>query len=174
VVRSNVEPAAMQRAIVSAIRELDKGVPVYEVSTMERYISGSTAQPRFQAFLLTCFAGIGLVLAAIGLYGLLSYTVVQRTFEIGLRMALGAQRSDVLGMIVRRGVILAVMGTGIGVAASAVITRFISGFLFHTQPIDLPTFAATSCLLLLVSVVASSVPAYRAAFLDPIQTLREH
>jgi predicted permease len=174
VVRSSIEPEAMQRAIVSAIRELDKSVPVYQVSTMVQYISDSAAQPRFQAFLLACFAGIGLVLAAIGLYGLLSYTVVQRRFEIGLRMALGAQRSDVLGMIVRRGLTLALIGAGIGLALSVFVTQFISGLLFHIQPIDPLTFAATSALLLLASIAASSVPAYRAAFLDPIQTLREH
>jgi len=89
-------------------------------------------------------------------------------------MALGAQRSDVLAMIVRRGLILALVGTGTGLALSVFVTRFISGLLFHIQPIDPLTFAATSALLLVVSVAASSVPAYRAAFLDPIQTLREH
>jgi predicted permease len=174
VVRSNVEPAAMQRAIGSAIREFDKSVPVYQASTMTQYLSNSAAQPRFQAFLLACFAGIGLVLAAIGLYGLLSYTVVQRRFEIGLRMTLGAQRSDVVSMIVGRGLILSLIGTGIGLALALFVTQFIAGFLFHIQPIDPLTFAATSALLLLASMAASSVPAYRAAFLDPIQTLREH
>ena len=174
VVRSGVDPVVMQRTIVSAIHELDKTVPVYNVSSLQQYISASEAQPRFQVFLLTCFAAIGLVLAAIGLYGLLSYTVAQRTFEIGLRIALGAPRSDVLGMIVKRGLILAMIGTGIGLALSAFATRFISGLLFDVQPIDPLTFAVTSALLLLVSVAASSVPAYRAALLDPIQTLREH
>jgi putative ABC transport system permease protein len=174
VVRSNVEPVAMQRAISSAIHEFDKTVPVYNVSPLEQYIFDSAAQPRFQAFLLTCFAAIGLILTAIGLYGLLSYTVVRRTFEIGLRMALGAQRSDVLAMIVRHGLILALVGTGAGLALSVFVTRFISGLLFHIQPLDPLTFAATSALLLMVSVAASGVPAYRAAFLDPIQTLREH
>lgn len=173
VVRTSFHPAVMQREMAVAIHELDKSVPVYEVSTMEHYIANSAAQPRFQAFLLTCFAGIGLVLAAIGLYGLLSYTVVQRTFEIGLRMALGAQRSDVLGMIVRRGVILALIGTGTGLAVSVIITRSISGMLFHVKPTDPLTFAITAALLILVSVAASSVPACRAAYLDPSQTLRE-
>ena len=174
VVRSGVDPLVMQRTIVSAIHELDKTVPVYNVSSLQQYISASEAQPRFQVFLLTCFAAIGLVVPAIGLYGLLSYTVAQRTFEIGLRIALGAPRSDVLGMIVKRGLILAMIGTGIGLALSAFATRFISGLLFDVQPIDPLTFAVTSALLLLVSVAASSVPAYRAALLDPIQTLREH
>jgi predicted permease len=121
VIRTKGEPEVMQHALVSAVHELDNTVPVYQVSTMEQYISNSAAQPRFQAFLLTCFAGIGLVLAAIGLYGLLSYIVVQRKFEIGLRIALGAQRSDVLGMIVRRGLMLALIGTGIGLTLSAIM-----------------------------------------------------
>jgi ABC-type antimicrobial peptide transport system permease subunit len=140
---------------------------------MEDYLSKSAAQPRFQAFLLTCFAGIALVLAAIGLYGLLSYMVVQRTLEIGLRMALGAQRSDVLGMIVRRGLTLALIGVGAGLAVSAMITRLLSGMLFHIQPTDPLTFAVTAALLLLVGIAASSVPAYRAARMNPMKTLRE-
>ncbi len=173
VVRTSADPATMQGAINAAIRELDRSVPVYQVSTMEDYLSKSAAQPRFQTFLLTFFAGIALMLAAIGLYGLLSYMVVQRTLEIGLRIALGAQRSDVLGMIVWRGLALALIGVGAGLAVSAVVTRLISGMLFHIQPTDPFTFAVTAALLLLVSIAASSVPAYRAARLDPMRTLRE-
>ncbi len=173
VVRTSTEPAAMQHAIGAAIHEFDKSAPVYEVSTMEQYISNSVAQPRFQAFLLACFGGIGLILSAIGLYGLLSYIVVQRTSEIGLRMALGAQRSDVLGMIVGRGLLLTLIGIATGLAASAVITRFISEMLFHIQPTDPLTFALTAALLLIAGLAASGLPAYRAARLDPIQTLRQ-
>jgi putative ABC transport system permease protein len=103
VVRSSGDPAAMESDLRAVVREMDKTVPVYQVSTLEDYVSNSAAQPRFQTFLVTCFAGIALTLASIGLYGLLSYMVAQRTLEIGLRMALGAQRSDVLGMIVQRG-----------------------------------------------------------------------
>jgi ABC-type antimicrobial peptide transport system permease subunit len=99
--------------------------------------------------------------------------VVQRTPEIGLRMALGAQRSDILGMIVRRGLALAFIGAGTGLVVSVMITRFISGMLFGVQPTDPLTFTVTAALLLLVSVAASSVPAYRAAYLDPMRTLRE-
>ncbi|MBV9744353.1 MAG: ABC transporter permease, partial [Acidobacteriia bacterium] len=173
VVRTSLPPAVMQHEMAVAIHEFDKGVPFYQVATMEQYLSSSAAQPRFQAFLLTCFAGIGLVLVAIALYGLLSYMVVQRTSEIGLRMALGAQQSDVLGMIVRRGLVLALIGAGGGVAVSAIMTRFISGMLFRVQPTDPLTFAATAALLLVVSVAATSVPAYRAAHLDPTRTLRQ-
>ena len=101
--RTKGDPLALQGALRATVREMDKSVPVYQVSTLEGYLSISTAQPRFQTLLLSGFAGVALLLAAIGLYGLLSYTVVQRTLEIGLRMALGAQRADVLSMIVRRG-----------------------------------------------------------------------
>ncbi|HEX5235096.1 MAG TPA: ABC transporter permease [Silvibacterium sp.] len=173
VIRTNGDPAAMQGAIRSSIHALDPNVPIYQVETMENYLSKSAAQPRFQAFLLTCFAGIALVLAAIGLYGLLSYVVAQRTFEIGLRMALGAKRSDVLGMIVRRGFVLTLAGLGAGMAISAVLTQFISGMLFHVRPIDPLTFAGTAALLLLVSAAASIVPGCRAAYLDPMKTLHE-
>lgn len=173
VVRTNGDPAVVQTAIRSAVHDLDKSLPVYQVSTMEDYLSNSAAQPRFQTFLFTCFAGIALVLAAIGLYGLLSYMVAQRTLEIGVRMALGAQRTAVLGMIVRRGLILALLGVGSGMAAFAGFTRLISGMLFHVHPSDPFTFAATATLLLVVSVLASSLPAYRAARMDPMNILRE-
>jgi ABC-type antimicrobial peptide transport system permease subunit len=163
----------MQAAIGAAVHELDRSVPVYQVSTMEDYVYKSAAQPRFQTFLLGCFAVIALALAAIGLYGLLSYMVVQRTFEIGLRMALGAQRGDALRMIVLRGLTLALAGLVLGMAASAVLTRLISGMLFGIRPTDPVTLAATAALLLAVSVAASCVPAFRASRLDPMKTLRE-
>jgi ABC-type antimicrobial peptide transport system permease subunit len=173
VVRTNADPAAMQAAINGAIHALNNNVPVYQVSTLDEYISKSVAAPRFQAFVLACFAGIALVLAAVGLYGLLSYMVAQRTLEIGVRMALGAQRSSVLGMIIRRGLTLALVGVGAGLVVSALVTRFIAGMLFHTRPTDPVTFAGTATLLILVSIAASSLPAFRAARLNPMKTLRE-
>jgi len=173
IIRTSGDPAVMQGAIRAAVHEMDKSVPVYQVSTLEDYVSKSAAQPRFETFLLTCFAGIALVLAAIGLYGLLSYMVAQRTLEIGVRVALGAQRTDVLGMIVRRGLTLAVVGVCAGLAISAMITRLLSGMLYGIRSSDPITFAAMTGLLLLVSVAASSIPAFRAARLDPMKTLRE-
>jgi predicted permease len=172
VVRTNGDSARMQAAMDAAIHELDKNVPVYQASTMEEYLYKSAAQPRFQTFLLSCFAVIALSLAAIGLYGLLSYMVGQRTQEIGLRMAVGAERGDVLRMIVLRGLTLALVGVGLGMAASAVLTRLISGMLFEVRPTDPVTFAAAAALLLFVSVAASSAPALRASRLDPMKTLR--
>ncbi|HEY2860290.1 MAG TPA: ABC transporter permease [Terracidiphilus sp.] len=173
VVRTNEDPAAMQAAIGAAVHELDRSVPVYRASTLEEYLYKSAAQPRFQTFLLSCFAVIALALAAIGLYGLLSYMVVQRTLEIGLRMALGAQRGDVLRMIVQRGLVLSLAGVGLGMTVSAVLTRLISGMLFEVRPTDPVTFAGTAALLLGVSIAASSAPAFRAARLDPMKTLRD-
>jgi predicted permease len=173
VVKTNGGPAPMQAAIGAAVHELDRSVPVYQAATMEEYLYKSAAQPRFQTFLLSCFAVIALALAAIGLYGLLSYMVVQRTLEIGLRMALGAQRGDALRMIVLRGLTLALAGLVLGMAASAVLTRLISGMLFGVRPTDPVTLAATAALLLAVSVAASCVPAFRASRLDPMKTLRE-
>jgi ABC-type antimicrobial peptide transport system permease subunit len=148
-------------------------VPLYEVSTLERYVSTSMAQPRFQTLIFTWFAGIAVLLAAIGLYGLLSYMVVQRTLEIGLRMALGAERTTVLGMIVRRGLKLSLIGVAGGLIISAATTRFIAGMLFGVRANDPVTFLAMSGVFLMVTVVASSIPAYRAANLDPIKALKE-
>jgi predicted permease len=173
VVRTLGDPTSMEVAINAAVHDFDKSVPVYQVAPMEDYLSKSAARPRFQALLLTGFAGIALILVAIGLYGLLSYMVAQRTLEIGLRMALGAQRWDVLGMIVRRGLMLALIGVAAGMAVSTMLTRLMSGMLFHIRPIDPVTFALTATLLIVVGIAASSVPAYRAARLDPMKTLRE-
>jgi ABC-type antimicrobial peptide transport system permease subunit len=172
-IRTGGDPAGLESAVRAAVHEMDKTVPLYQVSTLEDYLSKSAAQPRFQTLLLSCFAGIALLLSAIGLYGLLSYMVVQRTLEIGLRMALGAQRADVLSMIVRRGLTLALIGLGTGLLISAVVTRLLTGMLYGIWPSDPITFAAVTGILLLVSLAATGLPAYRAARLDPMKTLRE-
>jgi putative ABC transport system permease protein len=172
-IRTTGDPSGVENEVRAVLREMDKSVPVYQVSTLETYVEKSEAQPRFQTLLLFCFAGIALILSAIGLYGLLSYMVAQRTLEIGLRMALGAKRTDVLRMIVRRGLTLALIGSVAGLVISAMITRLLSGMLYGIRPSDMVTFATVTALLLLVSLTASIVPAYRAARLDPMETLRE-
>jgi predicted permease len=173
VIRTSGNPLAIQDAVRAVVQQMDKGVPVYQVSTLEDYVSKSAAQPRFQTFLLSCFAGMALILAAIGLYGLLSYVVVQRRCEIGVRMALGAQRTDILRHIIRRGLILTLAGVIAGLAIAFVVTQALTGMLYGIGPSDPVTFAAMAAVLLLVSVAASGLPAYRAARMDPNQALRE-
>jgi len=156
----------------AAVHEMDPSVPLYQVAKLEDYTAKSAAPPRFQTMLLTGFAVIALLLAAIGLYGLLSYMVAQRSLEIGLRMALGAGRGNVLSMIVRRGLTLALIGLGVGLVVSPVVTRLLAGMLYGIQPSDPVTFAGMSVVLFVVSLMASSVPAYRAAQTDPMDALR--
>jgi ABC-type antimicrobial peptide transport system permease subunit len=160
-------------ALREAVHEMDKSVAIYQVSTLENYISKSAAQPRFQTMLLTCFAGIALLLSAVGLYGLLSYLVVHRAAEIGLRMALGARQSDVLRMILQRGLTLALLGLAAGLLISGAVTRLLAGMVYGIRPTDPLTFAAATGVLFLVSLAAITIPAYRAARLDPVETLRE-
>jgi ABC-type antimicrobial peptide transport system permease subunit len=152
---------------------LDKNLPLYEVRTMDSVFSRSAAQQRFQALLVSAFAVISLLLCAIGLYGLLSYLVAQRTLEIGVRMALGAPRQSVLTMVLRRGMVLAAIGVALGIVASTALTNFLKGMLFGIKPLDALTFVVVSAVLLLVCLLASSGPAYRAARLDPVKTLRD-
>jgi predicted permease len=172
-IRASGDSAALFGALRASVYEMDRSVAVYQVSTLENYVSKSAAQPRFQTLLLTGFAGVALLLAAIGLYGLLSYLVVQRAHEIGLRMALGATQADVLRMVLRRGLALSSIGLAGGLLASAVVTRLLADLVYGIQPTDRFTFVAATGVLLLVSLAASSIPAWRAAQLDPIEKLRE-
>ena len=173
VVRTAVDPVSLIAPLRATVAGIDRNLPLYDVKTFDDVVSRSAAQPRFQALLLTCFAAIALLLSALGLYGLLSYLVVQRTLEIGVRIALGAQRSSVLGMILRKGLTLAAIGLAIGITLSIALTRLMSGLLFGVRPTDPLTFVAVSLVLLLVSFLASSLPAYRASTLDPMKTLRD-
>ena len=166
------DPASYEHAVTSAVAEIDKQIPVYRVRALSEGVASASAQPRFQALLLTAFAAIALLLAAIGLYAVLSYMVAQRTHEIGLRMALGAQRGDVLSMIMRRGLGLAFAGLAIGVVVSAGLTHLLTNLLYGVQPLDPATFVSVAAVLLAVSAIASVIPATRAANLDPMQTLR--
>jgi putative ABC transport system permease protein len=173
VVRTSGDPMAMLGPIRDQVGQMDSNVPLYRVSTLEDYVALSAAQPRFQTVLVTFFAAMALLLSAIGLYAVLAYMVAQRTLEIGLRLALGAQRESVIGLILRRGMMLAAMGLAIGIVASMIFTRFLAEMLYGVKPLDPFTFVAVSAVLMLVSLIASSAPAYRAARLDPMKTLRE-
>jgi len=172
-VRTSGDPVNLLAPVRAAVAQIDPDIPVYQVRTLDDYVSVAAAQPRFQTVLIGFFALMAMLLAAIGLYAVLSYMVAQRTLEIGLRLALGAQRDRVLGLILRRGLTLALTGLAIGLVASMLLTRFLQDMLFGVQRFDPMTFAGVSLVLLLVSLIASSVPAMRAARLDPMRTLRE-
>ncbi|HEV3409496.1 MAG TPA: FtsX-like permease family protein, partial [Chthoniobacterales bacterium] len=171
VVRSPIEPTALAAALREQVQALDKDQPVSAIKTMESYLADSIAQRRFNMFLLGAFAALALVLAAVGIYGVIAYSVTQRTHEIGIRMALGAQKGDVLRMVVRQGMTLALIGIAVGVAGALGLTRLIANLLFGVNAADPLTFAAISLLLGFVAFLACYVPARRAAKLDPVQAL---
>jgi predicted permease len=172
VMRTAGDPATLERAVKATIAGMDANIPVYRVHPLDFYVSQAVAPARFQTLLLTSFAGIALLLAAVGLYGVLAYIVQQRALEIALRLAVGAQRGDVLRMILKRGMTLAAIGVGAGLAVSFVATRFIATLLYGVKPSDALTYCAMSLVLLAVAFVASAAPAYRAAQTDPMTTLR--
>src|SRR6185312_12659377 len=158
IIRSATDPVNLISAVRAQVAQVDKNLPLYEVRTMDDRFSRSAARQRFQALLVSAFAAVSLLLCAIGLYGLLSYLVAQRTLEIGVRMALGAPRQSVLTMVLRRGMVLATLGVGLGIVASMALTNFLKGMLFGIRPLDAVTFVAVSAVLLLVSLLANSGP----------------
>jgi predicted permease len=170
--RVNGDPASYTNAVTGIVASLDKQLPVYRVRTLSENVASASAQSRFQTLLLAAFAAVALLLAAIGLYAVLSYMVVQRTHEIGLRMALGAQRGNVLTLVLNRGIGLALIGVALGIAISAPLTHFLGSLLYGVKPLDPLTFLCVTGVLLAVSAIASVIPASRAARLDPMKTLR--
>ncbi len=171
-VRGMAEPVALTGVVKSAVQAIDKDVPVAKVETMERILSSSVAQPRFTMLLLGIFAIVALALAAVGIYGVMAYSVGQRKHEIGIRMALGAQRRDVVRLIVGQGMGMAVIGIGIGLSLAFALTRVMSGLLFEVSTTDTPTFVVISLLPLAVALAASLLPAWRALKVDPMEALR--
>src|SRR5262249_27363668 len=154
------------------VHELDPNIPVYRVKTLEQYLGVAVAQPKFNALLLGLFAGLALLLTAIGLYGVMAYSVIQRTQEIGIRLALGAQPGDVLRLVLRQGLQLTALGLVIGLAAAYALTRYLQTLLFGVRPTDLLTFTAIALLLTGVSLLACYIPARRATRVDPLVALR--
>ena len=172
VVRSATDPEALGIPIQKTIAGIDPDLPVSNVLTMQQVIGKSTANSSFEASLLGAFATLSLLLAAVGLFGVLSYLVAQRTGEIGIRIALGAQREQVLRLMLVDGLLPAVIGLAIGLCLSAVVTREIQSLLYGTQPLDPTVFGLVSLVLLLVAGAACVFPAWRASRLDPMQALR--
>jgi predicted permease len=171
-VRTRGDANAIAGAARNVIHTLDPQQPIGEVATMESLLSTSVARARFSASLLTVFSFIALVMAAVGIYGVMSYSVLQRTHEIGVRMALGAQRWDVLRLVVVKGILLGIVGVVTGVAASFALTRLISTLLFEVTATDAMTFVVVSAGLFLVTLIACYVPALRATRVDPLKALR--
>ena len=161
-------------AVTEAIHQVGPDVPVVDVLSMDDVIAKSLSSQRFVLYLLASFAGLALLLAAVGIYGVLSYTVRRRVREIGIRMALGASSSDVLKMVVTDGMKPILIGVGIGLAAALALSRLIVSLIFHVRPTDPATFAAVAALLIAVGIAANILPAYRATRIEPTRTLRRY
>jgi putative ABC transport system permease protein len=172
VVRTAAEPKRMAAAIRREVRQVDPSQPIADVQPMEQYVSTALARPRLYAILLATFASLALLLAAVGLYGLMAYAVSRRTHEIGVRMALGAQKSDLLGLIIKNGMTLTLIGVAIGLAIAFALTRLMTTLLFGVTPTDAITFASVSAFLMLVALIACYIPARRATKVDPLVALR--
>jgi len=171
-VRTNLEPAGVTSAIRQQVFAVDKNMPIYDIATMDQLLSNSVVQPRLNLTLLVLFAALALLLAAVGIYGVMAYNVSQRTHEIGIRMALGAQTEDVLKQVLTEGAWLAAIGLALGLAGSLAATHLIATLLFGVKPTDPLTFAAVAVILTGVTLAACYIPARRATRVDPIVALR--
>jgi predicted lysophospholipase L1 biosynthesis ABC-type transport system permease subunit len=171
-VRTAMDPRGIAAALRSAIWAVDSEVPIPEVRTLEQVMERSVAQRRFQVMLVVLFAAAALALAAFGTYGVVSYAVARRRAEMGIRMALGAKRSDVLKMVLRQGMMPVLTGLAAGAVAALAIGRFMASLLFQVSAHDPLAFIAAAALLLLVSAAACLVPARRATLVDPTEALR--
>jgi putative ABC transport system permease protein len=172
VARTSGDPLSLTTAVRNAVLEVDKEQPLTRPRTMETAISDSVTQRRLNMLLLGIFGALALLLAAVGIYGVMAYSVTQRAREIGIRMALGARRSDVLKSVVGQGMLLAVSGVGIGLLGAFLATRLMTTLLFGVEPTDAATFGSIAFLLLWVAFFACCVPAWRATKLDPMIALR--
>jgi ABC-type antimicrobial peptide transport system permease subunit len=169
---ANLPPETLTSAIRAAVHEVDPDQPIYNVKTMERVVAESVSDRRLYVFLFGVFAAIAVALAAAGIYGVMSYSVTQRTQEIGIRLALGAPQSAIARMVVRQGLWMALFGVSLGAAGALTLNRFLTKLLYGVQPTD-PLILISVCLLLVaVAILASYNPARRAMKLDPVDTLK--
>jgi len=172
VVRAQQAPLSMALPVQQAIAGIDPSIAAANILTMDQIVGHSTIDARFDATLLLAFAAISLVLAAVGLFGVLSFIVAQRTAEIGIRIALGAQRPQVMSLMLRDGLRPAIFGLALGLVASTAAAQLIRSMLYGTQTLDPAVYIVVSVTLLMTAIVACSVPAWRASRLDPMTALR--
>jgi putative ABC transport system permease protein len=172
VARTKIDPAAVAAPIRQQVWAIDKDQPVFDVLTMQEVRSLSITPYTFSSVVLGIFSGVALLLAAVGIYGVMSFAVTQRTHEIGIRMALGARAGDVLRLVIKHGMLLALIGVAIGVVGAWGLSRFMQKLLVGVEPTDLLTFSAVSVGLLAVALLACYVPARRATNVDPLEALR--
>jgi len=171
-VRTAAEPRSLVAAIRKEVAQIDPDQPINRVQTVSDVMDSSRSQPRFTMILLAIFSGTALVLAVVGIYGVLAYSVAQRRQEMGIRMALGAHKADILRLVVGNGLLLTVLGIAIGLAGALAFTRVMSSLLYEVGARDFTTFAVTTGSFLVVALLASYLPARRATRVDPIQALR--
>jgi predicted permease len=172
VIRIAAPPAGLAGAMRSVLHEVDRNQPPQAIAAMTDVVAADTAEPRFQSRLVAVFSMLALLLAAIGVYGVLACAVAERTREIGIRMALGAQKRDITGMVLRRSLLLAAVGIALGVAGALALTRVLTRFLFEVKPTDLPTLLVAAALLAAVTLLSGWLPAHRAVRVDPLVALR--
>jgi putative ABC transport system permease protein len=172
IVRTTGDPHSLITAVQNEVHSMDREVPVFNIKTMDEHIAVTVAAPRFNTTLLAIFAVVALILTIVGLYGVMSYAVAQRTNEIGIRMALGARVIDVLMLVFKQGIILVLVGEAIGLLGAFALTRLIRGLLFGVTPTDLTTFITVAGILAAVALLATLIPARRAARVDPLVALR--
>jgi putative ABC transport system permease protein len=172
VARTDSDPLSTANTLRRAVQTVDPDMPLFDVASMEQLVYKSVASPRFNALLLACFAALALTLTVVGIYGVMSYAVAQRTHEIGIRMALGAQREDVLKLVVSQGLRLTSIGVAAGILGALALTRFLSNLLYGVKPTDPLTFIVVALILAGVALLASYIPARRATKVDPMVALR--
>lgn len=172
VLRGEADPVQLTAGVRAAVAGLDPDLPLAEVQTMEEALGAWAAERRLTTVLVGGFAALALLLGAVGVYGVMAHVVVQRTREIGIRIALGAVPREILRLVLAQGAVLAGLGIAAGVAGAYLVTRLLEGLLFQVRPTDPLTFAVTTFLLALVATIASAVPALRATRVDPIEALR--
>jgi putative ABC transport system permease protein len=172
VVKCASDPAQLAAAVRARVRSVDKDQPLYDMATMEEVMAEGTAGRRFSLVLLAIFSCIALSLAAVGIYGVISYSVTQRTQELGTRMALGAQRRDILRLVLGQGMAMILAGAGVGAVAALLLTRFLASLLFGVSATDALAFGAAIAVLIAVALAACYLPARRAARADPMAALR--